>query len=312
MKEFFSLIAGDLKLVKNQIDAQLACPDKQIQSMISYIAPENGKFLRPAVFLLSNLCFAKNENLQINVASVLEMIHLATLLHDDVIDNAQQRRGKTTVNTIDGNERAVLLGDYVLAHALKLSNELNRNDIQNELASMTTKICLGELSQNLNRGNYQLTEEQYIDIITQKTASFFASSCKLAAIINDSGESVPGSLESFGMNLGIAFQIRDDIIDIVGSEAEIGKTLGTDLQKSKMTLPTIHFLQKSPNRKQEIIENFNSIPAVKTLLKSTQSIDYSKDRLTDYCQLAIKSLSGIPSCPAKDGLIKVTNSIANF
>ena len=312
MKELFSLIADDLKLVNNQINDQLACSDKQIQSLVFYVAPESGKFIRPAVFLLSNLCFAKNDNLQIKVAAVLEMIHLATLLHDDVIDNAQQRRGKTTINAIDGNERAVLLGDYVLAQAIKLSNELGKSDIQNELASMTATICLGELSQNLNRGNYQLTEEQYIDIIAKKTASFFASSCKLAAIINNAEKSASASLEFFGLNLGIAFQIRDDIIDIIGSEAKFGKTLGTDLQKSKMTLPTIHFLQKSPSRKQELIENFNSMTAVNTLLASTQSIDYSKDRLTAYCKLALENLSDIPSCPAKDALVEITHSITNF
>jgi len=198
----------------------------------------------------------------------------------------------------------VLLGDYVLAQALQLSNKLGRSDIQNELASMTTKICVGELSQNINRGNYRLTEEQYIDIITKKTASFFASSCKLTAIINNAGESASASLESFGLNLGIAFQIHDDIIDIVGSEAQIGKTLGTDLQKSKMTLPMIHFLKKSPNAKQDL--------NIKTLLASTQSIDYSKDKLTAYCKLAIENLSDIPSCPAKDALIKTAHSIANF
>ncbi len=306
------LVSHQLKMVQQQINDQLFTSAPQLQQDISYIAKTTGKLLRPAVFLLSSLATYKIEKKHIKIAAVLEMIHMATLLHDDVIDRADMRRNQQTVNKLHGNQRAVLLGDYIIAHAFNLLSGIKNPAIQTELSQMVTRVCQGEILQNINTNNFSLTRQQYLQIITDKTASFFETACALAPIINKA-QDLKKPLSDYGLNLGIAFQLRDDIIDLYGSQPKHGKTIGTDIINAKPTLPLIHFFENCTNdQKQNVLEKMKSNQDITPDLKTTNSLNFSTQQLQTYCQKAVTSLKSLPDSPPKSQLIQIANSLTKL
>jgi octaprenyl-diphosphate synthase len=241
------------------------------------------------------------------------MIHAATLLHDDVIDDGCRRRYHATANNLWGANFAVLLGDYLLSRAFVAAASAQRDDINRILSETASIICRGEMLQNAWRGDFSLTDKQYIDIIEKKTAVFFANCALLGGIISGMDKNTCSRLYDFGLNLGLAFQIIDDLVDIVGTETQTGKTIGRDFGSKTLTLPAIFALTKLAEAKKiELLELFSTekpdMSRIVSILDSVKGIDYAKSQAIQFRQKALASLDGFGSCPAASALKELTLS----
>ena len=243
LADFAECIGSELADVERRFTDELTCDLKCVASLVKHVNRFRGKMLRPCLVLLAGKAVGSLSDAHITLAAVVEMVHMATLVHDDVLDEAELRRKGATINHLRGNEAAVLLGDYLISHSYHLCSTLDSQFAARLIARTTNTVCEGELLQIDNRGNFDLDEETYFQIITRKTASLCATSCLLGAKYANADDYQQRQLELFGLSLGIAFQIQDDILDIVGETSTVGKTLGIDIEKGKMTLPMIHFMQ---------------------------------------------------------------------
>jgi len=195
----------------------------------------------------------------VTLATVTEMVHMATLVHDDILDDADMRRRGATINYLRGNESAVMLGDYLISHSYHLCTSLGRPEISRQIAQTTNTVCEGELLQLANRNHWELDEATYFEIIRRKTAVLTAACCRLGGVLAGADEAVVQALNDYGMKLGVAFQIIDDVLDLTGDTDSVGKTLGRDLAKGKLTLPLIHFLAAAPDdQRAQAIEWLNA------------------------------------------------------
>lgn len=239
--------AEELADVESRFAAELISDLPCVNSLVGHIERYRGKMLRPTLVLMSGLA-SGGPGVRLSeahrvVASVVEMVHMATLVHDDILDNAVVRRHGTTVNHLCGNETAVMLGDYLISHAYNLCCSLNQPMISRVIAQATNTVCEGELLQLANRNNWALDEPTYFKIIRRKTASLCGTCCQLGASLVSAPPQIIERLAEYGEKLGIAFQIIDDLLDLVGAQQTVGKTLGRDLRKGKLTLPLIHCLR---------------------------------------------------------------------
>jgi octaprenyl-diphosphate synthase len=332
----FKLIKKHLGRVKKLIDEQLSqdsrlkTQDARLNELFDYMRNHNGKMLRPGLVLLSGACFGDITDEHIRVAATVEMVHNATLLHDDVIDNGQQRHSKPTVNKLWGNESAVLLGDFLLGRVFRLATELQPRAAK-IIASTAVWVCEGELRQIEQKQNWKLSESEYIDIISQKSAVLFSSCCSLGAILAGADESAVNALSDFGLNAGIAFQITDDLLDILGDEKQTGKTSGCDLDGNKLTLPVIHLLRTANREKRRSVEawmrksvdthqriNSSTLKRINALRKTfvemlndSGSIDYARGKAAEYSAAAVDALSNIQPSDAKEALLETARFITS-
>ena len=315
--EPFSIIAEQLGRVQALIYEQL-CEHPQtagIEQLLAHIRSRSGKMLRPGLVLLSGLCCGPLCPEHIQVAAIFEIIHEATLLHDDVIDEADRRRGQKTLNKLYGNESAVLLGDFLLSRVFGMSAELD-SDVARVISSAAGATCQGELNQNLQKRNWQLTQQQYIEIIADKTAEIFRSCCLIGARLGGGPEEIAAKLADYGLNFGIAFQIADDLLDITGDEEKAGKTLGTDFVETKPTLPLIHLLEGADERRRAQIINLVSAGELQArsklaaMLAGSDSLGYSRSCVRQYVRQAIESLESVPDSAAKTALIDTAEFVA--
>ena len=239
----FELINPHLYTVEERIRAQAKAFDHAVEGYVSYVCDAGGKRLRPALALLSAGATGKITPSHVDLAVILELIHIASLVHDDIIDGAETRREQPTSNAKWGNAITVLLGDCLFAHALRLSTNFSNSDISRRIADSAADVCSGEIIQTQRRFDLKLSTADYYKIIEMKTAALFSAACELGAFISEASPQVISALKSFGQKLGVAYQIYDDILDLAGSEEATGKTLGTDLLKGKFTLPVLLMLQ---------------------------------------------------------------------
>src|SRR5688500_7395855 len=230
-------IAPQLAAVERRFEQELAGDLPCVNALVKHVSRFRGKMLRPTLVLLAGRACGGLTDAHVTVATVVEMVHMATLVHDDVLDEAELRRKGATLNHLRGNEAAVLLGDYLISHSYHLCSSLDSQFASRLIARTTNQVCEGELLQIQNRNNLALDEETYFEIITRKTASLVATCCLLGARFAGATERRTSQLELFGLSLGIAFQIQDDILDLVGDVSSVGKTLGIDIEKGKLTLP---------------------------------------------------------------------------
>jgi octaprenyl-diphosphate synthase len=237
--------------VEKSILAQAAAFDPAVEGYVSYAIGSQGKRLRPVVALLSGGATGGIKPAHVDLAVVLELIHLATLVHDDIMDEAERRRGQPTVNARWGNALSVLLGDCLFAQALNLSTDFDKAEISRSIARAARDVCSGEIIQTQRRFDLHLAIDEYRRIVEMKTGSLFAAAAELGAVINGMESDVVQALQSYGMKIGTAYQIYDDCVDVAGNEAVIGKTLGTDLRKGKLTLPVLLLLQAAPSSERE-------------------------------------------------------------
>ena len=318
----FGLISDELGRVKELIDEQLAGAGEPVRRLLGQLNVCTGKMLRPGLVLLSHraVCGAPGvkRNTQydirnthdelIRIAAVVEMIHNATLLHDDVIDEGQRRRGLPTVNSLWGNESAVLLGDFLLGRVFRMCADLQPR-FQRIIAATSVRVCEGELSQIIQRRNWQLSESEYIEIITEKSAALFSSCCLLGALSAGAGEGQGQLLAEFGRNLGIAFQITDDLLDIIGDEGKTGKIPGNDVNKNKPTLAVIHLLRTVGKKERAALVEMLSVPGHSRLalvekLSSCGSLEYAHGRAQEFVSKAVRALAGLSRSSDRNALIE--------
>ncbi len=311
------LIANELIEVGSFFNSQLDCPDDRLAPFIDYLKQRQGKMLRASFVLLAGRLFAPVAAIHIKIAGIVEMIHAATLLHDDVIDNAAHRRHQATANNLWGSNFAVLLGDYLLSRAFVAVASLERDDINRLLTETALKICRGEMLQNACRGDINISVEEYLDIIERKTAVFFADCCRLGAMASGANEQSIGRLYEFGLNFGMSFQIIDDLVDILSAEGQTGKTAGRDRLTGTLTLPVIHaFGVLDSKAKSELLGAFDNERAdagrVISILHTAGSIDFAKSSAQQYRRNALAALDSIGVHPAAAVLRELTLSMAQI
>lgn len=295
--EAFELINPHLYTVEERIRAQAKSFDPAVEGYVSYVCGAGGKRLRPALALLSAGATGKITPSHVDLAVILELIHMATLVHDDIMDGAELRRDQPSANAKWGNAITVLLGDCLFAHALKLSTNFSNSDICRRIADAANEVCSGEIIQTQRRHDLKLSTADYYRIIEMKTAALFTAACELGAFISEASPAVIGSLKNYGTKLGVAYQIYDDILDLAGSEEETGKTLGTDLQKGKFTLPVLLMLQsgKDVSVLRDILLNGDesSAEVLAGILRDAGTIESAKAIAERLINESLEQLNGI-------------------
>jgi len=298
--ELKNLVGSRLDSVNQQIKYSLASEINLIHKMTTYHLKSGGKRIRPLLTLASaKLCGYKEGNRDINLAACVELIHNATLLHDDVIDNSEIRRGIKTSNTIWGNQSSILVGDYLFSRCFELMVADGSQEILKLLSSTSSRIAQGEVLQLEYKGEIDILEETYLDIINLKTAALFAASSKVGACIADKSKKEKDALESYGRNLGLAFQIADDALDYYSTKTIFGKEIGKDFFEGKITLPIIFLCQKVNAREKLYLEktfkkknrskiDFNE---VQDLIKRYNSIDACFERAEHFVNISYNALN---------------------
>jgi octaprenyl-diphosphate synthase len=318
----FRLINDELEQVKKLINEQLLCHPTEIcvGRMVEHLKSCSGKMIRPGLVLLAGGTVDKITDKHIHIAAIMEMIHNATLLHDDVIDQGQWRRGQATVNNLWGNESAVLLGDFLLSKVFKMCADLEP-EVVKIVAAAAGRTCEGELRQIAQRDNWQLSETEYLDIITEKSAALFSSCCYLGGFLAGASKTKLGLLSNFGLNLGIAFQITDDLLDLLADTNKTGKSIGSDLDNGKVTLPAIHLLKTANKTDRELIGQILDASRKRSQkarygvlidkLRSCGSIDYAQKRAQDFAEQAIAAIEEFSPSKSKSALIELTRFAAH-
>ena len=249
----FELVRPDLEQVEIAIRAQVRDFDSAVEPYIAYICNTSGKRIRPALAILIGGATGVVTEDHRKIGVILELIHMATLVHDDIIDGASARRSMPTSNAKWGNSLAVLLGDAIFSHALTLATDFNSIEICRKVGNAAKEVCQGEILQTQRRFDLTLSKEDYFKVIEMKTGALFAAATGLSAAVSGLSAEHEEKLADYGMKLGTAYQIYDDCLDLVGSEEIVGKTLGTDLAKGKLTLPILNLLEASSESQREEI-----------------------------------------------------------
>jgi len=313
----FARIDSQLEQVSDLIRQTLAARDVagDISPLFDHVNACTGKLLRPGLVLLAGECFGPLTADHLRVAAMVEMIHHATLLHDDVIDDGHLRRGSPTVNRLWGNESAVLLGDFVLSRVFGMAADLD-GSVAKVVAQTAVRVCEGELRQVVQRRNWRLGEAQYIEIITEKSASFFSGCCRLGAMLSHAQERHVEAVARFGLYAGIAFQIADDLLDITGDEAHTGKTGRRDAAKDKLTLAVIHLLDTLEETERSRVRDMmdsggESRRELAQMLRRRGSLQYAHERAGQYVLQAIDALAELPAGGARDALAQTARFMAD-
>ena len=281
----------------------------------SYVLIGSGKRVRPALVALSAMLGKSDPDEVQTVGLAVELIHIATLVHDDVIDKAVMRRNQRTVVSEHGVDAAVLLGDHIFTYAFEKVADLNRTQVLKLLARSTSIMCAGEIDQLKKRFQFDLTEPEYFSFLEKKTASLFGASARSGAILAGQSETIQVALEKFGMHLGLAFQITDDLLDLTGEEAVVGKTLRTDLMNGKMTLPLIHFRDNVASKKDSaaFFENLNHpnghLSQVIDQMKTSGAIEYAEEVAEKNMRAALDQLNALPKGAPRDLLASLVDML---
>jgi len=301
----FAPIARDLDEVERLLRETFAQSRPAVQPLLAHVAQYKGKRLRPALLLLVAQACGKVTPAHHLLAAVLEMIHTATLVHDDVLDGASVRRHVATVNATWGNQASILLGDFLFTHAFHLTSTLDDARACRIIGESTNRLCEGEMQQICRRGELNLSEDEYLDIIDAKTAELTACACKLGALYAGMDENVAARLTSFGRRLGIAFQIADDLLDLLGEETLAGKSLGTDLEQQKLTLPVIFLLQSAApelrTRGRQILTaaGNHKRESLLPLLHAAGAFEYATRKAEALAAAALADLECLPASPGR-------------
>jgi len=309
-------IKPDLETIEERLRFQVQEFDPGISGYVSYALDSNGKRIRPALVLLAAHASGKSTPQHIDLAIAVELIHLATLVHDDIMDGASQRRGKPTAFAKWGAELSVLLGDCLFCHALKLSTQFPNQSISGKIAEAANEVCTGEILQTQRRFDLKLSIPEYIKIISMKTGALFRISTELAAVLNECRPDEVLALRNYGDFLGIAYQIYDDCLDLVGTEGSTGKTVGTDLAKGKLTLPLLHVLAQASPAEQEQLHNIilHGTPENRTQLLAQVvergGLKNAVRRIQGYLDQAVAALQVLPKTGYRDTLEAIPRAVA--
>jgi len=303
------LTLSEAKAVDQLIINELSSDVLLINQMGHYIVGNGGKRLRPMLLLLVAKALGDISDKHLVLAAVIEFIHTATLLHDDVVDESDLRRGKQSANAVWGNAASVLVGDYLYSKAFEMMVRTGNMRVMEILSKTTTAIAEGEVLQLLNCNNPETTEAKYLEVISRKTAILFSAATRLGAVIAGVSTEIEENLALYGQHLGIAFQLIDDALDYKASQEDLGKKLGDDLAEGKPTLPLIYAIQKAGSSDAAIIidavkegkrDSFNEVYEI---VQKTQAITYTEHRADQEAAKAIDALGMLPKSPYKDALI---------
>jgi octaprenyl-diphosphate synthase len=308
--EILALVADRLADVEALFRESLGSPLRIIEEIGDFLAEGGGKRVRPTLHLLSARLCGYEGRKDVLLATVLEFIHSATLIHDDIIDEAKTRRGRPSVNRVWGNSVTVLFGDYLYAKAMEMALRAESLDVMEKLADVTLRMTEGEMLQTRYAGRIDLGEDEYFDLIERKTAELFAACCELAGTLADVDDGRREALRRYGLNLGLAFQVVDDLLDFVGDAKTLGKPAASDLREGKVTLPLIELLASGPSRARElavaIMESGEAdtpeITELALLLERSGAIDRAHHRAREYASRATLALEIFPDSPARTAL----------
>lgn len=314
-----ALLARQLDEVSLVFERQLASDLTAVNALCRHVEQYRGKMLRPMLLMLSGLAAGgepcDGAVLTVKhriIAAVAEMIHMATLVHDDVLDEAEQRRKAATVNHLRGNEAAVMLGDYLISNAFHLCSSAGDPAINLALGAVTNTLCEGELVQLHHRDDYSIDEATYLEIVRRKTASLIAECCRLGAALAGADAAVADALHRFGLHLGVAFQIQDDLLDLTGDQRIVGKSLGKDLDKGKLTLPVIRYLstvdQAARGEALQLIEQRDA-QALRRRLVEHGTVASTRSTAEELVAAAKHELTSLPSSPARELLRELADAV---
>jgi len=306
----------ELKEFENQFSNVLKSKVALIDIITKYILKQKGKKVRPILVLLSAKICGEISSRTYIAANLVELLHTATLIHDDVVDDAKTRRGLASINAVWKNKASVLVGDYLLSKGLLLSLENNEYDFLQLTSEAVRRMSEGELLQIQKARNFDATEETYFKVISDKTASLIKTCCKLGAMSTAKNKSDVEKLGIFGENLGISFQLRDDILDYTGRKKLLGKSTGNDLKEKKFTLPLIVALRNAPKkRSNEIMKLIKSdrtkkFDEVYEFVIQNGGIDYAVQKVNEYSSIAKNSLNEFKKSDAKDSMIEFVDFVS--
>jgi octaprenyl-diphosphate synthase len=316
--EVFQLIREELSLVQRELEKDLQSNVQVVSRIGNYLLEAGGKRVRPSLLLLA----AKSVNPKslnpgtIELGAVIELIHTATLVHDDIIDDADTRRGRPSVNARWGNEITVLVGDWLYMTAFQKTLAQRNFEILDILTNLTCRMTEGELLQLTQRGNVDITEEEHLDIVRAKTAYLFSAAAEIGAIIGGASQTEQKALREYGLNVGIAFQLVDDLLDFTASEEKLGKPVASDLQDGKLTLPAIWLNHRGSDRDRENIRSvvangFKSVAPKEIVdsLRQYELLEQAHNEAERYARLALNSTDELSDSPFRDALIKIARFV---
>ncbi|MHB1426355.1 MAG: polyprenyl synthetase family protein [Gemmataceae bacterium] len=313
----YAPIVADLEEVERILARDLKNKHPRVAEVIDHVQLYRGKRLRPMLLLLTARACGRMTPAHHVLGAVVEMIHTATLVHDDVLDSARVRRRVATVNAVWGVQTSVLLGDYLFTHAFHLASTLDDARACRLIGEATDRVCEGELCQVLQRGNLDLSEADYFDIIDGKTAELTACCCHLGALYSGAAPDVVQALVRYGRRVGLAFQITDDLLDLIGEEKTTGKSLGTDVEQQKLTLPLIFLLSQCDKRLSarvwQILCNTNNHKreSLRPLLIESGALEYAQGRAEELAAEARAELACLPSSPCRSVLEALTERVVH-
>lgn len=317
-REAFELINPYLYTVDERIRSQGRAFEDAIEGYVTYACGSAGKRLRPALALLSGGATGKVNGGHVDLAVIVELIHLATLVHDDIMDGAELRRDQPTANAKWGNAISVLLGDVLFAHALRLATAFADNEISRKIADASADVCSGEIMQTQRRFDLKLAMADYFRIIEMKTAALFAVGCELGAYLSHADPETIARMKRFGMTFGTAYQIYDDCLDLVGDEDEVGKTLGTDFEKGKFTLPILVMLNRSNGADRDRLSSMilhqgtKDHSALAQLLIGSGAVETAVEKATRLIQDSQDELVELPDSEYREGLLGISEHLKNL
>ncbi len=306
-----SSITEDMRAVDAVIRKSLHSEVVLINQVADYIINSGGKRLRPALVLLSAGVFGKIETRHHELAAVVEFIHTATLLHDDVVDESALRRGRATANTLFGNAASVLVGDFVYSRAFQMMVGVQNMRVMDILAEATNIIAEGEVLQLLNINDADISDDDYLRVIHYKTAKLFEAATRLGAVICQASTEDENAMAEYGMRLGTAFQLIDDVLDLSGNSDDIGKNLGDDIAEGKPTLPLLYAMRHGDAKQSQLIRHaieqggLEDFSAIIQAVEETGALDYVRNIAKQEAELACKAIQHLPSTPQHQALIQL-------
>lgn len=309
INEVKDLAAADMRAVDVLIRESLKSDVALISNVSEYIVTSGGKRLRPLIVLLAARALGYTGSHHVHSAAIIEFIHTATLLHDDVVDSSARRRGRDTANTVFGNQASVLVGDFLYSRAFQMMVDMDSMRIMRILADATNTIAAGEVLQLMNVHDADVTEAAYRQVIYRKTACLFEAGAQIAAVLADRDPADEAAMITFGKNLGSAFQLIDDVLDYDASPTELGKNLGDDLAEGKTTLPLIYAMEKGSETERKLIraaiksDGISRLDEIQTIVESTGALAYTVHSAQQAADIAIDAISALPESDYKQALI---------
>lgn len=308
------LAAPDMARVNTVIQTKLASDVALINQLSQYIIGAGGKRFRPMVLMLAAQALGGKSPWAAQMAAVVELIHTATLLHDDVVDESTLRRGRDTANALFGNAASVLTGDFLYSRAFEMMVEVQEPRVMAILAQATNRIAEGEVLQLMNMGDAEVGEDRYVDVIIRKTATLFAAATQLAAVLEGQSEEMEAALTAYGLHLGTAFQLIDDVLDYNGDEAHTGKHVGDDLAEGKPTLPLIIAMQRGDEATVAMIrraiteQDASDIQAICAAIEHTGALAYTAHLAQAEADRAKQAIAAVPDSPFKEALLALADA----